>query len=102
MKIRILDGTRGRKVNAAVMAAALNSGKSLTTQHPFCWFEVEDWNQFLHIVWDALAELSRFNELNADNTRLPVLVEMSDNRQYNTNVWFDTEYKGLRYVSLYR
>lgn len=102
MKIRILDGTCGRKVNAAVMAAALNSGRTLTTQHPFCWFEVDEWNQFLHIVWNALSELSRFNALNADNTRLPVLVEMSDARQYNTNVWFDKEYKGLRYVSLYK
>lgn len=102
MKIRILNGTSGRKVNAAVMAAALNSGITLTTQHPFCWFEVDDWSQFLHIVWDALAELSRFNALSADNSKLPVLVEMSDERQYHTNVWFDTEYKGLRYVSLYR
>lgn len=101
MKIRILDGSRGRKVNAAVMAAALNSGKSLTTQHPFCWFEVDDWYQFLHIVWDALAELSRFNALSADNTYLPVLVEIGDDRHYATKVWFDTKYKGLRYVSLH-
>ncbi len=102
MKIRILDGTCGRKVNEAVMAAALNSGKTLTTYHPFCWFDVDDWNQFLLIVWRALAELSRFYSLSADNTKLPVLVEMSDNRQFKANVWFDTEYKGLRYVSLYR
>lgn len=102
MKIRILNGSCGRKLNAAVMATALTSGRTLTTQSPFCWFDVDDWDQFLHIVWNAYSEFSRFNAISAENTKLPVLVEVGESRMYNTTLWFDTEYKGLRYVSLYR
>lgn len=102
MKIRILNGARGRDLNAAVIIRAAEMGIDLTWKYPFCWFNVEEWDQFLNIVWLALSEYSRHHTISSDNTKLPVLVEIGDGREYNTCVWFDTEYKGLRYVSLYK
>lgn len=101
MEIRILNGGRGRELNAAIMASALIAGKRLTQNNPYVWFEVNDWDEFLHIVWDAHSEYSKLFTLPASPIKVHVVVAVSQNRNYNTEVWYSIEHGGLHYVSLY-
>lgn len=101
MEIRILNGGRGREINSAVMAQALLSGHKLTTSNPFVRFEVSDWSEFLHIVWEGCAEFSKAFAANSSTTRFHVVVVDVLGRTFQTDVWYDNIYRGLRYVSLY-
>lgn len=102
MNVRVLNGANGRELNASVLTAVALSGIDITRKDCFCWFEVDDWLSFLQIVWRAFAWYSRNHTLTARNSKISVEVVMDDSREYNTYVWFDDVYKGLRYVSLYR
>lgn len=101
MEIRILNGGRGRELNSAVMTQALLSGHKLTTSNPFVRFEVIDWTEFLHIVWAGYAEYSKTFSANSCTTRFHVVVVDDLGRSFETDVWYDEIYRGLRYVSLY-
>lgn len=100
MVIRILNGTCGRPINAAVMAEALLSHHPLGCNHPFVSFHVDDWSEFLRIVWRAYADCSRGERGAFLGERMGVKVTMPDGREFHTAVWYDYESEGLRYVSL--
>lgn len=101
MEIRILNGGCGRKINAAVMASALLSGCKITSLNPFVRFEVSDWNAFLHIYWISTAEFSKAFAVNSSNTKIHVMIIDDIGRQFQTDVWYSVEHKGVHYVSLY-
>lgn len=101
MEIRILNGGRGREINAAVMASALISGCKLISSNPFVRFEVSDWIAFLHIYWNGVAGFSKNFAANSSSTRMHVLVIDKIGRMFQTDVWFSVEHKGVHYVSLY-
>lgn len=102
MVVRLLDGSCGRDLNAAVIAAAFRNGCLPHESNPWVYFYIFEWSKFLHIVWMAFSEYSRTNTLSSKNSKIPVKVMTDDGREFHTEVWFDDEYKGLRYVSLYR
>lgn len=64
-------------------------------------FEVEVWNTFLKAMWHGLAEASKTDSGFAVKRRYPVRVITDSGSRYSTEVWFDEECRGLRYVSLY-
>jgi hypothetical protein len=101
MEIRILNGGCGREINAAVMASALISGCKLTSSSTFVRFEVCDWSAFLHLYWNGAAEFSKAFAANSASTRMHVLVVDDKGRQFQTDVWYSVEHKGVHYVSLY-
>ena len=100
MIIRTLNGCNGRKLQSALMAEALLIGKKLTVSHPFVSFEVDDWMEFLKMYWHVCAEFSRDSRGYLMLDRTPIKITLSDGRVFETEVWFDAESKGLRYVSL--
>ena len=100
MIIRILNGCNSRKLQSAIMAEALNRGKKLTMSHPFVNFEVDDWMEFMRMYWHICAEFSRDSRGCLLIERIPITIIMSDGRKFKTQVWYDWEAKGLRYVSL--
>lgn len=100
MTIRILNGTCGRPINAAIMSEALLSHHTLSCSSPFVSFSVSDWTEFLNIVWRAYALCSRDSRGAFFGERMPVKITMPDGREFHTDVWYDKEAKGLRYVSL--
>lgn len=100
MIIRTLNGCCGRKMQSAIMAEALIRGKKLTLSHPFVNFEVGDWMEFLRMYWHICAEFSRDSRGCLLKERVPIKIIMSDNRAFETQVWYDSETRGLRYVSL--
>lgn len=102
MIIKFLNGGVGRNLNATVMASALNAGKKLTCLNPYVSISVDTWEEFLTIVWNALSELSRSSPMAFETSRLGVRVAIDDGREFRTTVWYDSENRGLRYVSLYR
>ena len=99
MEIQFIYGAKKGAFASAVMAAALNSGRVLRIKHPFVSFEVEVWADFLHIVWSACAECSRDSRGQEIVKRLPIAINFNGKGFY-TQVWYDPEAKGLRYVSL--
>lgn len=101
MEIRILNGGRGREINAAVLAAALNSGCKLTSSNPFVRFTVPDWSAFLHICWQGFADFSREIAINEKSSRIHTVLLDDMGRTFETDVWYSLEHKGIHYVSLY-
>lgn len=101
MKVRFLNGGQVRKNSAAIMAQALIEKHKIVCNHPFVTFEVDDWSDFLRIVWHAYSDFSRNNELKWLENKLHVEVTLDDGREFSTFVWLDKEYQGIRYVSLY-
>ena len=101
MEIRILNGSRGRKINAAIMSAALNAGYKLTSSSCYCWFFVDDWSAFLHIFWRACSYFSMQNAISPTNSKVHVLVIDNKAREFHTDVWYSVEHNGVHYVSLY-
>lgn len=99
MDIQFIYGAKKGAFASAIMAAALNSGKVLRISHPFVSFEVDTWYDFLRIVWTACADCSRDSRGQEIEKRLPVSINFNG-QAYYTQVWFDSETKGLRYVSL--
>lgn len=99
MEIQFIYGAKGGAFPSAVMAAALNAGHRLLIKHPFVIMEVETWVDFLHIVWKACAMCSRDSRGQEIEKRLPVTINQNGTAYY-TKVWYDSESKGLRYVSL--
>lgn len=99
MTISFVYGAKAGAFSSAVMAAALNSGYKLRIKHPIVSFDVENWEDFLHVVWRACADCSRDSRGKEIVKRLPVGVHYND-IVYGTFVWFDPELKGLHYVSL--
>ena len=100
MIIRTLNGCCGRKMQAAIMAEALLRGKKLSLSHPFVEFEVEDWEEFMKMYWHICAEYSRDSRGSLLRERIPITVIMPDGRRFGTVVWYDSEIRGLRYVSV--
>ena len=101
MMIRILNGCCGRKMQAAILAEALNRGKKLMMSHPFAVFEVDDWMEFMKLYWHICAEFSRDSRGSLLHERIPITIIMPSGNRYETMVWYDDKVKGLRYVSLY-
>lgn len=99
MVIKIIYGAKNGAFASAIMASALNSCMVLRINHPFVSFEVDEWTDFLRIVWSACAECSRDSRGQEIVKRLPVSINFNGKAFY-TQVWFDPETKGLHYVSL--
>ena len=99
MEINFIYGAKKGAFASAIMAAALNSGRVLRIKHPFVSFEVDAWSDFLRIVWSACAECTRDSRGREIEKRLPVSINFNG-KPYYTQVWYDPEMKGLRYVSL--
>ena len=85
----------------AIVAAALDDKKTVRMAQCFTSFSVEDWPEFMHLVWLACAECSRSHKGQWMVERTPVSVLLDDGRTFSTYVWYDVETRGLRYVSLY-
>lgn len=100
MDIRILNGGRGREINAAIMAQALLSGYKLFASNPFVRFRVSEWVEFIHIVWLAYFACSHDGRGTIMSQRVPVHVILEDGREFDTQVWYDDDDRCLRYVSL--
>ena len=100
MEIQFIYGAKKGAFASAIMAAALNSGRVLRISAPSVYFEVDEWSDFLNIVWSACAECSRDSRGQEIVKRMPVYVHYH-NKRYWTQIWFDTEAKALRYTSLY-
>lgn len=101
MTIKILTGGSVRKINAGIMASALQRGCVLRINHPFVQFEVPDWHFFCSLVYHTYCEFSRDSRGQFIADRVAVTVIMADGRTFQTCVWCDIENKCLRYVSLY-
>lgn len=101
MTIQILDGRGDRVVQASVMAEALLRHKKLVMRPPFVSFEVEDWHEFLGMMWRVCGDLTRDSRGAFLRMRMPVVIIQPSGKSYHTSVWFDETTKGLRYVSLY-
>lgn len=101
MTIKILNGGAGRRLNVAVMAKALMSGKVLHGNHPWAWFEVDNWGEFCSLFYRTCAELSRTSAGAALYDTMHVHVLMPSGKEYETDVWCDIENRGIRYASLY-
>lgn len=99
MEIQFIYGAKGGAFPSAVMAAALNAGHRLLIKHPFVVLKIENWTDFLHIVWKACAVCSRDSRGREIEKRLPITVNYNGSAYY-TKVWYDSESGGLRYVSL--
>lgn len=95
-----MNGGRGREINAAIMTQALLSGCKLYASNPFVRFRVNDWTEFLHIVWKAYCACSRDGRGSLMAQRMPVHVTLDDAREFETQVWYDEADRSLRYVSL--
>lgn len=85
----------------AIIAAALNAKKTIRMAQCFTSFSVEEWREFMHLVWIACAECSRNHKGQWMVERTPVSVHLDDGRTFSTYVWYDVEARSLRYVSLY-
>lgn len=101
MIVKFLNGGRGREVNAAVMATALLRGKTLKIDNLHASFDVAEWREFCSIAMHAFAECTRDWRGQLLRQRIPVEVTLIDGRVFNTSIWYDEEFKALRYVSLY-
>lgn len=99
MEIQFIYGAKAGAFSSAIMAAALNAGFILHMKHHFVSISVERWEDFLRVVWRACADCSRDSRGNAIEKRLPVTIHYNGN-VYGTSVWYDSEARGLRYVSL--
>ena len=99
MEILFIYGAKKSAFKQAILATVLNSGRVLRMSHPFVYFEVDEWSDFLRIVWSAVAECTRDSRGSETLERIPVTINFHGKAFY-TQVWFDPEVKGLRYVSL--
>lgn len=100
MDVRILNGGRGREINAAIMAQALLAGCKLYASNPFVRFRVAEWSEFLHIVWRAYCACSRDGRGSLMSEKISVKVIMEDSREFCTQVWYDEDERCLKYVGL--
>lgn len=99
MVIQFIYGAKAGAFSSAIMAAALNAGFVLRVKHPFVSFDVERWEDFLRVVWHACADCSRDSRGQEIEKRLPVSIHYNG-KIFGTQVWYDVETAGLRYVSL--
>lgn len=99
MEIRFIYGAKKGAFASAVMASALNSGRVLRISHPFVSLEVDNWTDFLHIVWSACADCSRDSRGQEIVKRLPISINYNGH-MYCTEIWYSPESKGLHYASL--
>lgn len=99
MEIQFIYGAKSGAFASAIMATVLNSGRVLRISHPFVSLEVDVWSDFLRIVWSACSECSRDSRGQEIVKRLPISINFHG-KAYYTQVWYDPETKGLRYVSI--
>lgn len=99
MVIQFIYGAKAGVFSSAIMAAALNAGFKLNVKHPYVSFDVVRWEDFLRVVWRACADCSRDSRGQEIVKRLPVSIHYNG-KVYGTQVWYDVESEGLRYVSL--
>lgn len=99
MDIQFIYGAKKGAFASAIMAAALNSGRVLRIKHPFVSFEVDEWEEFLRLVSIACAECSRDSRGKLISIRMPVAITYKG-VTYHTQVWYDSDARGIRYVSL--
>lgn len=99
MEIQFIYGAKSGAFPSAIMAHALNAGKALLVSHPFVKFEVDEWSDFLRIVWKAAAECSRDSRGQEFEKKLPVTINYHG-QAYFTTIWVDVQNKCLRYASL--
>ena len=99
MEIQFIYGAKAGAFSSAIMAEALNAGFVLHVKHPFVYFAVERWEDFLRVVWRACADCSRDARGQEIVKRIPVSIHYNG-KVFGTQVWYDVESKGLRYVSL--
>lgn len=99
MVIQFLFGKKKGAFEKAIVASVINSGIKVHIYYPWVYFEVDEWSDFLRLVWSACAECTRDSRGQEIEKRLPVTINFNG-KPYYTKVWFDPEVKGLRYVSL--
>lgn len=85
----------------AIVAAALNEKKMVLMSQCFISLDLQDWTEFMSIVWKACAECTRDHRGQWCVERTPVSVRLEDGRTFSTYIWYDIDVRGLRYVSLY-
>ena len=54
----------------------------------------------MKMYWHICAEYSRDSRGSLLRERIPITVIMPDGRRFGTVVWYDSEIRGLRYVSV--
>lgn len=101
MKVQFVNEKGRNPFKNAIVAAALNKGVTILMFYCFVSFYVDDWAEFMNIVWKACAECTRDHRGQWCVERMPVNVHLEDGRTFSTYVWYDVRAKGLRYVSLY-
>lgn len=101
MKVQLVSEKGRNPFKNAIVAAALNERKAVVMSQCFFSMEVQDWPEFMNIVWKACAECTRDHRGQWCVERTPVSVHLEDGRTFSTYIWYDVDAKGLRYVSLY-
>lgn len=99
MDIKFIYGAKKGAFASAIMAAALNSGRVLRITHPFVSFEVDEWEEFLKLVATACAECTRDARGQLISIRMPISITYKG-KKYTTQVWYDNDMRGIRYVSI--
>lgn len=99
MEIKFIYGAKKGAFASAIMAAALNSGRVLRINPPFVSFEVDEWEEFLKLVSTACAECSHDSRGQSICIRMPISITYKG-ETYTTQVWYDNDVRGIRYVSL--
>lgn len=100
MKIQFVTEQGRNPFKNAIVAAALDGGKTMTMSQCFVSFEVDVWSDYLKLVWKACAECTRDYRGQWCIERMPVTVTLKSGRIITVLVWYDVAAKGLRYVSL--
>lgn len=101
MKVQFVNEKGRNPFKNAIVATALNERKMVIMSQCFSSIVIDEWRDFLHIVWKACAECSRDHRGQWCVERTPVTVALDDGRTFSTYIWYDVEAKSLRYVSLY-
>lgn len=101
MTIKIFNPNPVWILKRHLISAAMDAHKTVRFSGLWFQFKVDDWTQFLHILWCAYSTLSMEEVPSTLDGRLGVSVVMDNGNEYKTQVWYDKECGGLRYVSLY-
>lgn len=101
MKISLNYENGSNGVVRAAISFALDCNLAVTLRWGCVSFIVDEWSSFLRIMWLAYADCSRFSDSYSMTKVYNVSVQLENGRFYSTRLWYDSEYKGLRYVSLH-
>lgn len=101
MKITLNYEHGGNGVVSAAISFALDCKVAVKLQWGCISFIVDEWSTFLNIMCHAYAGCSRLSDSYSMTKVYNVSVQLEDGRIYSTRLWYDSEYNGLRYVSLH-